>query len=433
MKKNLIILIICFFTHYSNINAQPPQPKLNKEIIRFQKEIIQLPITSQKSIDSVLLFHHPQISEEVVKHTTDKLLGSKGITRWVDRGGQAHQHVIDLFYISDYNITPSTPTIGHAFQVNYNLSNLGLGKDKIALVNEQIYLNGVLQNSQNKKDISVTNNSTIASDFSFTISQPGNGYKLKLYLKNQTEWMGCVKIRTLNHDPTPCPISDSVEIDFNVSQDYSLSGLWQADDSGIYYISQQGKQFWWAGLSDDRGLQNGLTFCNIFKGTITGDQIDGEWADVPRGLSMSSGQMSLKIVFDDAGNPISLQKQSSAPVGFGASHWDRNFLPTCGGSLFNLIPIDDLFKSISKNTYYYDYGDATPELEKLRRNLEPIKEPVVLYGTLALGSAPDFLPLEMNSLTLMIGLTLNIWNYIIMMQRAGIQVISIKEARSMLI
>jgi len=43
-----------------------------------------------------------------------------------------------------------------------------------------------------------------------------------------------------------------------------LTGAWTCDDGGTYYLRQDGNTIWWAGLSGDRNLQQGLSFCNVF-------------------------------------------------------------------------------------------------------------------------------------------------------------------------
>src|SRR5262249_1841609 len=71
-----------------------------------------------------------------------------------------------------------------------------------------------------------------------------------------------------------------------------LKGVWHADDVGTYYLRQVNQNtLWWLGLSRDQGR----TFANVFQGTINGNTIRGEWADIPVGIggARSSGLLTL--------------------------------------------------------------------------------------------------------------------------------------------
>jgi hypothetical protein len=108
-----------------------------------------------------------------------------------------------------------------------------------------------------------------------------------------------------------------------------LSGVWRGDDDGVYYIQQFGESVWWLGLSDDGSLQRGLSFCNIFVGTLSvgGNSISvaGQWADVPRGVFANGfGDLSFSVQTDGAGNPFTLNRLA-ATGGFGATSWGREF------------------------------------------------------------------------------------------------------------
>ena len=97
----------------------------------------------------------------------------------------------------------------------------------------------------------------------------------------------------------------------------ALTGVWQANDGGTYYLRQIGNILWWNGMS---GGNDGRTFDNVFRGTITSttNTIAGEWADVPRGTVMGSGTLGLKII-----NPTTLQKVTQTGSGFGATTWQK--------------------------------------------------------------------------------------------------------------
>jgi hypothetical protein len=69
----------------------------------------------------------------------------------------------------------------------------------------------------------------------------------------------------------------------------SLTGVWSATDQGTYYLRQVGNTVWWLGVSSD----DGWTFANIFRGTVEGNTITGDWSDVPRGVFQNGGVLRL--------------------------------------------------------------------------------------------------------------------------------------------
>ena len=70
----------------------------------------------------------------------------------------------------------------------------------------------------------------------------------------------------------------------------NLTGAWAASDAGTYYVRQVGNTIWWLGMSPDQGI----TFANVFKGTIQGNTITGDWVDVPLGAYLNKGQLNLR-------------------------------------------------------------------------------------------------------------------------------------------
>lgn len=94
-----------------------------------------------------------------------------------------------------------------------------------------------------------------------------------------------------------------------------LNGTWKNNDGGYYYIRQIGNTIWWSGMS---GNGAGTTWSNVFKGTLNGDVISGDWSDVPRGSILSFGQISLKIFYTNSGIQL---RRTYATGGFGGSLW----------------------------------------------------------------------------------------------------------------
>src|SRR5262245_50394127 len=107
-----------------------------------------------------------------------------------------------------------------------------------------------------------------------------------------------------------------------------LTGTWFADDGGAYYIRQVGNTLWWNGMSENG---QGSSFANVFRGTIKGDTIIGDWADVPRGQTLNSGALILRIV-NISPDQIELRKQSQTGS-FSGSIWRRAKPPKQGVSL----------------------------------------------------------------------------------------------------
>ncbi len=97
-----------------------------------------------------------------------------------------------------------------------------------------------------------------------------------------------------------------------VAEASSMTGVWNCNDGGVYFIRQVGNQMWWYGQSSD----GGTTWSNVFQGTIRGNKIIGSWADVPKGNIRGYGEMTLRISGDR------IQKILGGE-NFGGSAWSR--------------------------------------------------------------------------------------------------------------
>jgi len=168
-----------------------------------------------------------------------------------------------------------------------------------------------------------------------------------------------------------------------------LTGTWAADDGAIYYLRQIGTELWWAGLSVDtpagiNDLQWGLRFTNVFQGHVSGNTVTGDWADVPRGLTLNSGTLAL------AASVNQIQRQS-ATGGFGATLWNRtgptfphpNIPPLF--TVFGGKDIFAVFNLVKKNqNAWRDHS--------LLDNLKPAKnKPVVIFGNIVQTQYPGHL------------------------------------------
>jgi hypothetical protein len=135
----------------------------------------------------------------------------------------------------------------------------------------------------------------------FTYVKPGyQGASARCWLKNavppQTQAGCCISgVKSAYQPPT------------------DLTGVWNCDDGGKYYIRQLGNKIWWYGESNP----NSPGWSNVMYGTINGNTINGNWADVPKGGSLNNGIMKLMI---ESNNKMSATQKTG---GFGGSVWTR--------------------------------------------------------------------------------------------------------------
>jgi hypothetical protein len=96
-----------------------------------------------------------------------------------------------------------------------------------------------------------------------------------------------------------------------------LTGRWDCDDGGTYYIRQIGDEVWWTGKSGEpKGTKK--AFANVFHGMISGNHIKGSWADDPAGEARGSGTLTLEITGE--GRNVQLIKKKETG-GFGGGEW----------------------------------------------------------------------------------------------------------------
>jgi hypothetical protein len=157
-----------------------------------------------------------------------------------------------------------------------------------------------------------------------------------------------------------------------------LTGTWIADDFGIYYIRQIGSDVWWVGFSSESpygtaDLHRGLVFTSVFRGTLTGDQLLGNFVDVPKGQMLTSGPLTLKVI---DGNSLASQ---AVPNAYRAKSWQR-FSPPA------LPPPDvfTLFGEVKKNQNAFDD-------HSLLDDLKPAKgKPVSVLGRITSGGTDPY-------------------------------------------
>lgn len=94
-----------------------------------------------------------------------------------------------------------------------------------------------------------------------------------------------------------------------------LTGVWNCDDGGKYYIRQFGSIVWWYGEHDP----NTPDWSNVMRGSISGNTINADWTDVPKGSIMQYGTLNLNI---ESNNRISAVSKTG---GFAGSVWTRSY------------------------------------------------------------------------------------------------------------
>lgn len=171
-----------------------------------------------------------------------------------------------------------------------------------------------------------------------------------------------------------------------------LTGVWAADNGAIYYLRQIGGTVWWAGFDPDafsslrsksNSFQRGLGSAQVFMGTIAGDILTGEWAEVPRqsGTTLEQGTLAVLLSRDSLGDVVRLQMQTQTG-GITVANWTRSSVPTLpctktGGSRDAYC----LFAKVLKNQTETFWGSH----ESLLDNLKPYKDNAVIFGTVSAG------------------------------------------------
>jgi hypothetical protein len=97
------------------------------------------------------------------------------------------------------------------------------------------------------------------------------------------------------------------------SASIDLTGVWNCDDGGKYYVRQLGTTVWWYGELDP----NTPNWSNVMRGTISANMINAEWTDVPKGSIMQYGNLVLQIASNN--KLVALSKTG----GFAGSVWTR--------------------------------------------------------------------------------------------------------------
>jgi hypothetical protein len=101
--------------------------------------------------------------------------------------------------------------------------------------------------------------------------------------------------------------------------DSKLSGVYDGNDGGTYWVRTVGPNVFWLGI----GPGAKPSFFNVFRGEVKNGLVTGDWADVA-GADRGSGTLIV------GGSIDSFTKRGSSGSPFGASVW-KNKQPSSGG------------------------------------------------------------------------------------------------------
>jgi hypothetical protein len=94
----------------------------------------------------------------------------------------------------------------------------------------------------------------------------------------------------------------------------NLTGVWRNEnDGGLYYIRQIDDRIWWLGEQRPEGAQ----WANVAVGSVRGNQVELDWADVPKGALRNAGKITVQIESD------SRLIRTGSTGGFGGVTWNR--------------------------------------------------------------------------------------------------------------
>jgi len=132
--------------------------------------------------------------------------------------------------------------------------------------------------------------------------------------------------------PSAPPAADCTPtaVKFDTAATQHLTGLYAADDGGIYYLRQRGNIIWWSGMSDRAGPADelGRTWNNVGRGELGPDMvIHADWVDVPRGQIQGYGTVDFKVGADASGN-LHIIKTTETGTGRGDNIWTPCTLAT---------------------------------------------------------------------------------------------------------
>ncbi|HTK44582.1 MAG TPA: hypothetical protein VL749_04415 [Patescibacteria group bacterium] len=114
---------------------------------------------------------------------------------------------------------------------------------------------------------------------------------------------------------------DSRTIAWDGTSAIDLTGTWDGDDDGVYYLRQLGDEIWWLGMSGLGGplVARGTDWTNVYHGTLAGGTVTGTYADVPGGKIQDSGPVVLKLTSTSGGGISLVRTDPLLSTGFGGT------------------------------------------------------------------------------------------------------------------
>lgn len=72
-----------------------------------------------------------------------------------------------------------------------------------------------------------------------------------------------------------------------------LTGVYMGKPDGVYYLRQMGNSVYWYG--EQKSQSYPPFWSNVGIGTLNGNQLTVNWADIPKGATMNSGTAVLEV------------------------------------------------------------------------------------------------------------------------------------------
>jgi TIR domain len=102
---------------------------------------------------------------------------------------------------------------------------------------------------------------------------------------------------------------------------FNITGVWECNDGGIYYVRNLGREVWWFG----HGVHPHQSFANVAYGQVEGEgdkrTLKLRWADVPAGTTNIYGRLVLLLSFSIQQNRVTHMSATESSGRFGGEHW----------------------------------------------------------------------------------------------------------------
>jgi hypothetical protein len=102
---------------------------------------------------------------------------------------------------------------------------------------------------------------------------------------------------------------------------FNITGVWECNDGGTYYIRNLGREVWWFG----HGVHPHQSFANVAFGQVEGEgdtrTLKLRWADVPAGTTNAYGRLVLQLNFSIQLNRVTHMSAAEHSGYFGGSLW----------------------------------------------------------------------------------------------------------------